>query len=252
MFENKFQTDKNKNTSIHNSAGIAKEEQPDTVDDNNRCLESNEQFHCYQACKSNKPHTFASAKLKSKNQQTDVKYEAETATNLSNVTDSRPNIPEHMSGTAFMDTKGISHPKETTESFSVTVTPLTQEDTRITLGQELIEADEMMADSTTSSKADMKFSSGIYTESFKKASDIKSLLKAHIENRSKYKCNKSGKSITDKKCLTRHSQMHMDERPYKGETGGKALTRNAKLTRHSQIYTRERQHMCEICGESIL
>ena len=86
------------------------------MDDNDIHFESNGKSHCYQISSINKPHTFTSAKLKSENHEADVKYEVVTVENVRPVSGSKYNIPQHMSGMAFMDTKPISYPEETIEN----------------------------------------------------------------------------------------------------------------------------------------
>ena len=187
VFENKFQTSLDKSLNEQTSTSMAKYELRDTMDDNDIHFESNGKSHCYQISGSNKPHSFTSAKLKSANHEADVKYEVVTVENVRPVTGSKYNIPENISGMAFMDTKPISYRKETTEN--LTITSIKPEDTGTTVVQ------DMRAENTTSSKR--KLICKVCGKVFQQSNNLKIHHRIHTGAKP-YTCNICGKIICKK------------------------------------------------------
>ena len=211
MFANKFQTDVDKSPNIHTSASIAKDELSDTVDDNDRCLEFHQKYHCYQSSNSNKPHIFTSVKLKCENQgKSFTRNECLTRHNQMHI-DERP-YKCNTFGKSFTKNDHLtSHTRIHTEQ--------------------------------------RPYICKVCGKAFHQRFNLKTHNRIHTGERP-YECNICGKSFTQKGNLRTHNRIHIGERPYECEVCGKAFHQSGGLRRHNLTHSGERPYDCNICGES--
>ena len=222
MFEKKYQTDVDKNTTEASCTNLTVSDLAGTFD----------QKYNFQIADSDELFTSTPG-----DNVAPVKCQFDEEKNMQFMMDSKDNVPKPMDSIVFTDATPRSCPAKSDDVLSIT--SMKREETDATK-----DLDSATSHCKASCSSDTEFSCGLGARSFKQ--DLKSHVQIRTDEKP-YKCNECNKSFQSQWHLNRHCH---DDKSYKCNVCGKSFTYKSYLTTHSRIHSGERPYECDVCGKT--